>query len=67
MKYQQNLHNQQKCHWFLFYRNGAQFLKATCVASLLGVAILFPVSKISALERLDSNEFVKTFIGSLCE
>ena len=50
--------------------NGAQFLNATCVASLLGVAIIFPVIKIYASEysqRLSSNEFVKNFIGSLCE
>ena len=30
--------------------NGAQFLNTTCVAALLGVAVMFPVTKIYALE-----------------
>ena len=29
---------------------GAQFLNATCVTALLGVAIIFPVTKIYASE-----------------
>ena len=30
--------------------NGAQFLNTTCVAALLGVAVMFPATKIYALE-----------------
>ena len=30
--------------------NGGQFLNTTCVAALLGVAAIFPVTKIYALE-----------------
>ena len=34
----------------LQYLNGAQFLNTTCVAALLGVAVIFPVTKIYASE-----------------
>ena len=30
--------------------NGAQFLKTACVAALLSVAVIFPVTKIYVLE-----------------
>ena len=30
--------------------NGAQFLNTACVAALLGVAVIYPVTKIYALE-----------------
>ena len=50
--------------------NGAQFLNTTCVAALLGVAAIFPVTKIYASEqsqRIDSIDLVKNFILSFCE
>ena len=34
----------------LHFLNGAQFLNTTCVAALLGVAVIFPVTKIYASE-----------------
>ena len=34
----------------LHFSNGAQFLKTTCVASLLGVAVILPVTKMYASE-----------------
>ena len=54
----------------LQFLNGAQFLNTTCVTALLGVAVIFTVTKMHASEqsqRLDSNDFVKHFIGSSCE
>ena len=32
----------------LHFSNGAQFLNTTCVAALLGVAVILPVTKIYA-------------------
>ena len=32
----------------LQFLNGAQFLNTTCVTALLGVAVIFPVTKIQA-------------------
>ena len=32
----------------LHFSNGAQYLNTTCVAALLGVALIFPVTKIYA-------------------
>ena len=32
----------------LHFSNGAQFLNTTCAAALLGVAVIFPVTKIYA-------------------
>ena len=46
--------------------NGAQISNTTCVAALLGAAVISPVTKIYASEqsqRFDSNEFVKNSIG----
>ena len=54
----------------LNFLNGAQFLNITCVASVLDVAVIFPVTKIYASEksqRLDSIDLVKKFISSFCE
>ena len=34
----------------LHFSNGARFLKTTCVAALLGVAVIFPVTKIYGSE-----------------
>ena len=34
----------------LHFLNGAQFLNVTCVAAALGVAIIFPITKIYASE-----------------
>ena len=34
----------------LNFSNGAQFLNKTCVAALLGVAVMFPVTKTYASE-----------------
>ena len=34
----------------LHFSNGAQFLTTTCVAALLGVAVILPVTKIYASE-----------------
>ena len=34
----------------LHFSNGAQFLKTTCVAALLGVVVIFPVTKIYTSE-----------------
>ena len=34
----------------LHFSNGAQFLNTTCVAAVLGVAIILPVTKIYASE-----------------
>ena len=34
----------------LHFSNGAQFLNTTCVAALLGVAAIFPVTKMYASE-----------------
>ena len=34
----------------LHFSNGAQFLNITCVAALLGVAVISPVAKIYASE-----------------
>ena len=49
----------------LHFSNGAQFLNTTWVAALLGVAVIFPVSKMYVSEksqRLDSIDLVKNFI-----
>ena len=34
----------------LQFLNGAQFLNTTCVTALLGVAVIFPVTKMCASE-----------------
>ena len=34
----------------LHFSNGAQFLNTTCVAALLGLAVILPVAKIHASE-----------------
>ena len=34
----------------LHFSNGAQFLSTTCVTALLGVTVIFPVTKIYASE-----------------
>ena len=34
----------------IHFSNGAQFLNTTCVAALLGVAVILPVTKIYASE-----------------
>ena len=34
----------------LHFSNGAQFLNTTCVAAVLGVAVILPVTKIYASE-----------------
>ena len=34
----------------LHFSNGAQFLDTTCVAALLGVAVILPVTKLYASE-----------------
>ena len=50
--------------------NGVQFLNATFVLLSAPATAIFPVTKIYTSEwsqRLDSNEFVKNFIGFSCE
>ena len=50
----------------LQYLNGAQLLNTTCVTALLDPAVIFPVTKIQALTKYYSNDFVKNFVGSSC-